>query len=246
MNGEKKHTAKSDVSYGYITENIKTVQNNILSSCKLSERYPEEVTLIAVSKTMPVSALREAYDCGCRHFGENKVQELVDKYEQLPKDIKWHMIGHLQRNKVKYIIDKAYLIHGVDSLKLAEEISKEAVKKNVIAHILIEVNIAQEESKFGIKKEEAAALIENISKLPSIQVEGLMTIAPYVENSEENRQYFVSLRQLSVDIMKKNNDNVSMNVLSMGMTSDYEVAIEEGATYVRVGTGIFGDRHYNS
>ncbi len=246
MNEGKKHTAKSDVNYGYIAENIKTVQNNILSACKLSERYPEEVTLIAVSKTMPVSALREAYDCGCRHFGENKVQELVDKYEQLPKDIKWHMIGHLQRNKVKYIIDKAYLIHGVDSLRLAEEISKEAVKKNIIAHILIEVNIAQEESKFGIKKEESAALIENISKLPSIQVEGLMTIAPYVENSEENRQYFVSLRQLSVDIMKKNNDNVSMNVLSMGMTGDYEVAIEEGATYVRVGTGIFGDRHYNS
>ncbi|NLL76739.1 MAG: YggS family pyridoxal phosphate-dependent enzyme [Clostridiales bacterium] len=229
-----------------IAGNIGQVEKNILEACKRAGREPEEVMLIAVSKTMPISSLKKAYECGCRHFGENKVQELVEKYEQMPKDIKWHMIGHLQRNKVKYIIDKVYLIHSVDSLKLAEEISKEAVKKNVTAHILIEVNIAEEESKFGTKRDEAAALIESIAKLPSIKVEGLMTVAPYVENSEENRQYFVSLRQLSVDIMKKNNDNVNMNVLSMGMTGDYEVAIDEGATCVRVGTGIFGERHYNS
>lgn len=236
----------NDMERSFIAENITRTENNIIESCKKTGRDPKSVTLIAVSKTMPVSMLEEAYNCGCRHFGENKVQELVEKYEQLPKDIKWHMIGHLQRNKVKYIIDKVCLIHSVDSLKLAEEISKEAVKKNVIAHILIEVNIAQEATKFGTNGEEASMLVESISKLPSIKVEGLMTIAPYVENSEENRQYFVSLRQLSVDIMKKNNDNVSMSVLSMGMTGDYGVAIEEGATYVRVGTGIFGDRDYNN
>lgn len=229
-----------------IAENIKNVEKNIRSACLRAGRDPGDVTLIAVSKTKPLPALKEAYRYGCRHFGENKVQELVNKYEQLPKDIKWHMIGHLQRNKVKYIIDKAYLIHGVDSLKLAEEISKEAIKKNVTAHILVEVNIAGEESKFGISKEEAASLVERIAALPSVQVEGLMIIAPYVENPEKNRQYFVELKQLSVDIRKKNIDNVNMNVLSMGMTGDYTVAVEEGATYVRVGTGIFGERHYET
>ena len=227
-----------------IDKNIMKVEENIKAACKRAGRACEDVTLIAVSKTKPISMLKEAYQYGCRHFGENKVQELIDKYEQMPGDIKWHMIGHLQRNKVKYIVDKAYLIHGVDSLRLAEEISKEAVKKNVIAHILIEVNIAEEETKFGITKEEAISLVSDISRLPSIQVEGLMTIAPYVENPEKNRQYFAGLRQLSVDIMEKNIDNVNMSVLSMGMSGDYEVAVEEGATYVRVGTGIFGERDY--
>lgn len=228
-----------------IAGNIKYVESRMDSACKRAGRNREDVTLIAVSKTKPVSMLKEAYDAGCRHFGENKVQELVRKYEELPKDIKWHMIGHLQRNKVKYIIDKVYLIHSVDSLRLAEEISREAVKKNVTAHILVEVNIAEEATKFGTAGDETAALIESICKLPSVKVEGLMTVAPYVENSEENRQCFVSLRQLFVDIMRKNIDNVNMSVLSMGMTGDYEVAIEEGATCVRVGTGIFGERHYN-
>lgn len=227
-----------------IAENIRYVESNIANACIRAGRNQEDVTLIAVSKTKPLSMLEEAYACGCRHFGENKVQELVDKYEQLPKDIKWHMIGHLQRNKVKYIVDKAYLIHGVDSLRLAEEISKEAVKKGVVSHILVEVNIAAEDTKFGTTREEAILLVEQIAALPAIQVEGLMTIAPYVENSEENRQYFADLYQLSVDIMKKNIDNINMSVLSMGMTGDYEVAVEEGATYVRVGTGIFGERHY--
>lgn len=156
------------------------------------------------------------------------------------------MIGHLQRNKVKYIVDKAYLIHGVDSLRLAEEISKEALKKGVTAHILIEVNLAGEETKFGVSAAEAEDLVRKISLLPSIQTEGLMIIAPYVENPEKNRQYFVGLHQLSVDISEKNIDNVNMNVLSMGMTGDYMVAVEEGATYVRVGTGIFGERHYET
>lgn len=229
-----------------IGTNIDLVERNIKEACKRAGRASEDVTLIAVSKTKPVSMLLEAYEHGCRHFGENKVQELVDKYEQLPKDIKWHMIGHLQRNKVKYIVDKAYLIHGVDSLRLAEEISKEAAKKKVTAHILVEINIAKEDTKFGADKEDALHLVSEIAKLPSIKIKGLMTIAPFVENPEKNRQYFADLKQLSVDIMRKNIDNVNMSVLSMGMTGDYEVAVEEGSTYVRVGTGIFGERHYET
>lgn len=227
-----------------IQENLQLVEEHIASAAQMGHRDVTQVTLIAVSKTKPVEMLQAAYDYGCRHFGENKVQELVDKYEVLPKDIKWHMIGHLQRNKVKYIVDKVYLIHSVDSLRLAEEISKEAQKKNITVSILIEVNVAEEESKFGVAVKEAESLIREIALLPSISIKGLMTIAPYVENAENNRQYFVKLRQLSVDIMHKNIDNVSMDVLSMGMTGDYQVAIEEGATYVRVGTGIFGERNY--
>ena len=163
----------------------------------------------------------------------------------MPEDIRWHMIGHLQRNKVKYIVGKVYMIHSVDSLKLAEEISKEAVKKQVMVKILIEVNVAEEESKFGVKVSDTAVLAEEIAKLPGISVEGLMTIAPFVDNPEKNRLYCQKLKQLSVDIKEKNIDNVNMNVLAMGMTNDYEVAIEEGATIVRVGTGIFGARNYN-
>lgn len=227
-----------------IKDNINLVRENVKAACQKAGRADAEVTLIAVSKTKPVEAILEAYETGCRDFGENKVQELMDKYEVLPKDIRWHMIGHLQRNKVKYIVGKVALIHSVDSFRLAEEISKEAVKKNVIADILVEVNVAGEESKFGTTTEEAIALVEKIAALPGISVKGLMTIAPYVEKEEENRQYFVNLRQLSVDIKRKNIDNVSMDILSMGMTGDYRTAIEEGATYVRVGTGIFGDRDY--
>ena len=228
-----------------LTNNYDVVLNNIEKACKKAGRASEDVTLIAVSKTKPVTMLQEIYDHGCRDFGENKVQELVDKYEVLPKDIKWHMIGHLQRNKVKYIVDKVYLIHSVDSLRLAEEISKAALKKNVEVNILVEVNVANEETKFGTTSQEAIELVDKISKLPGIHIKGLMTIAPYVEDSEENRQYFAQLKQLSVDIITKNIDNVSMDILSMGMSGDYEVAVEEGATYVRVGTGIFGERDYS-
>lgn len=227
-----------------IKANLVQVSENIKKICEKVGRNPEEVRLIAVSKTKPIEMLLEAYEYGCREFGENKVQELVDKYEQMPKDVKWHMIGHLQRNKVKYIVDKVVLIHSVDSLKLAEEISREALKKQVEVSILIEINIAGEESKFGIKPDEAVDMVKAIALLPNIQIEGLMTIAPYVENPEENRQYFAQLKELSVDISLKNIDNVNMNVLSMGMTGDYSVAVEEGATCVRVGTGIFGERDY--
>lgn len=227
-----------------IKQNLALVNENILKACNRSGRNPKEVQLIAVSKTKPIEMLQEAYEAGCRDFGENKVQEILDKYDKLPSDARFHMIGHLQRNKVKYIVDKVYLIHSVDSLRLAEEISKEAIKKGVTVNILVEVNVAEEESKFGTTVDATIELIEKIAALPGIFVKGLMTIAPYVEKPEENRQYFVSLRQLSVDIMTKNIDNVSMDILSMGMTGDYEVAVEEGATYVRVGTGIFGERNY--
>ena len=227
-----------------IRENIEHVENTIDEACRQSGRNRSEVTLIAVSKTKPVEMLKEAYETGCRDFGENKVQELCDKFDILPKNIRWHMIGHLQRNKVKYIVDKVYLIHSVDSLRLAEEISKEAAKKNVDVNILVEVNVAGEETKFGTGCEEAKQLVRDIAQLPHVHIQGLMTIAPYVENSEENRIYFQQLKKLSVDISSENIDNVSMKVLSMGMTGDYAVAVSEGATYVRVGTGIFGERNY--
>lgn len=229
-----------------ISENISVVKQKIKNACAHSGRSEDDVTLIAVSKTKPLSMLREAYDAGCRDFGENKVQELMDKIPEMPGDVRWHMIGHLQRNKVKYIVGKVFLIHSVDSLRLAEEISKESVKKGVISSILLEVNVAREDTKFGLEEDtEVISLIREVSKLPNIKIKGLMTIAPYTENQEENRGYFNALKQLAVDINEKNIDNVAMNVLSMGMTGDYEVAVEEGATYVRVGTGIFGERDYS-
>lgn len=228
-----------------VKENLISVREKIDKACVRAGRRPEEVTLIAVSKTKPVELLGEAYEAGARDFGENKVQELTDKYEALPQDIRWHMIGHLQRNKVKYVVDKAALIHSVDSLRLAEEISREALRKNVEVNVLIEVNAAGEESKFGVTPEAAEGLIRQVAELPAVHVMGLMTIAPYVENPEENRKHFMCIRQLAVDIKAKNIDNVTMAVLSMGMTGDYEVAVEEGATCVRVGTGIFGGRDYS-
>lgn len=227
-----------------LAENLQLVEKKIEEACKRANRAREEVTLIAVSKTKPSSMIDEIYKEGIRDFGENKVQELTEKYEQLPKDIQWHMIGHLQRNKVKYIIDKTKLIHSVDSLRLAETIQQEAAKKGIKADILVEVNVAQEESKFGLKMEEVLPFIEKISTFPNICVKGLMTIAPYVEDPEENRLIFRSLRKLFIDINAKNIDNVYMSVLSMGMTNDYEIAVAEGATMVRVGTGIFGERDY--
>ena len=227
-----------------ITENLEQVKKNIRDACLAAGRDPGEVTLIAVSKTKPTKLLQEAYDAGARDFGENKVQEIMDKYPQLPADIRWHMIGHLQRNKVKYIVDKAAMIHSVDSFRLAQTIEQEAAKHEVQVPILLEVNVAEEESKFGLKMVEVLPLIERIAEFPHIKVCGLMTIAPFVENAEENRMFFRQLKKLSVDIEAKNINNVSMSVLSMGMTGDYQVAVQEGATMVRVGTGIFGERNY--
>ncbi|MBQ9935941.1 MAG: YggS family pyridoxal phosphate-dependent enzyme [Lachnospiraceae bacterium] len=228
-----------------LKENLLSVKNKIETACKKAGRNVDEITLIAVSKTKPLSDIEELITYGTMEFGENKVQELVDKYENVSTPVNWHLIGHLQTNKVKYIVDKACLIHSVDSLKLAKEIEKEAVKKNVIANILVQVNVANEDSKFGLESGEVFDLVESISKLSNIKIKGLMTIAPFVENPEENRGYFRQLKQLSLDIKSKNIDNVDMSILSMGMTNDYEVAIEEGATMVRVGTGIFGERNYN-
>ncbi len=225
-----------------IEENLQYVQETIRRAEEEAGRKPGEVTLIAVSKTKPVSMIEEAYACGCRDFGENKVQELCEKYEVLPKDIRWHLIGHLQRNKVKYVVGKAFLIHSVDSLRLAEEIQKEAKKRQTQVDVLIEVNMAAEESKFGVLPEETENLVREVSKLPDVHIKGLMTIAPVVEKPEDNAIHFHNLKQLSVDIKEKNIDNVSMSVLSMGMTGDYEQAVKDGASYVRVGTGIFGER----
>ncbi len=227
-----------------IKENLNTVETKIAAACARAGRERADVMLIAVSKTKPVEMLTEAYDTGVRDFGENKAQEMCDKIPKLPADIRWHMIGHLQRNKVKYIIDQAALIHSVDTYRLAEEINIQAKKRGIIVPILVEVNIAGERSKFGASAEDAMLLVEEIAALENLRIKGLMTIAPYVVDAEENRPYFRKIKQLSVDITNKNIDNVSMEVLSMGMTGDYEVAIEEGATMVRVGTGIFGERSY--
>ena len=228
-----------------LKDRLEEVEERIQEACRRAGRDRSEVTLIAVSKTKPAEVLKEAYDLGIRVFGENKVQELTEKYEVLPKDIRWHMIGHLQTNKVKYIADKVELIHSVDSLKLAETIEKEAAKRHRTIDILVEVNVAEEESKFGLKVEEVIPFIEKVAGFSHINVRGLMTIAPFAENPEKNRSVFADLRKLSVDITEKNIDNVNVSILSMGMTNDYEVAIEEGATMVRVGTGIFGARNYN-
>lgn len=228
-----------------LKEQLLEVQERVKSACEKAGRDLSEVTLIAVSKTKPVAMIEEIIEEGVIDFGENKPQELKDKYEILPKNLKWHMIGHLQRNKVKYIIDKACMIHSVDSVRLAETIELEAQKAGIIMPILVEVNIAKEESKNGIYEEDAESFIRQIAKLSHIRVEGLMCIAPFVEKSDENRVYFKNLRNLYVDIKSKNIDNVNMCNLSMGMSGDYEIAIEEGATMVRVGTGIFGERNYD-
>ena len=228
-----------------IKENLEEVEARITRACERSGRERSEVTLISVSKTKPVEMLQEAYDAGSRDFGENKPQEIREKYPQLPTDIRWHMIGHLQRNKIKYIIDKVCMIHSVDSIRLAEAIDEEAKKHGIVMPVLIEVNVAEEESKFGVHLDEVESLIRQISELSNIHVQGLMTIAPFTENAEDNRIYFRKLRNLYVDIKDKNIDNVNMCNLSMGMTGDYEVAVEEGATMVRVGTGIFGARSYS-
>ena len=206
-----------------IRENLNTVQEKIRQACERAGRPADDVTLIAVSKTKPVDMIMEAYEAGIRDFGENKVQELMDKIPRLPSDIRWHI---------------------VDSLRLAEEISREAVKQQTTVKILIEVNAAGEESKFGVSPEETEALVRAAAALPGIEVCGLMTIAPLTENPEDNRIFFKTLKKLSVDMEGKNIDNVHMVCLSMGMTGDYETACEEGATFVRVGTGIFGERSW--
>ena len=224
-----------------VKENLAIVEDRVKAACDRAGRSYGSVTLIAVSKTKPVRLVEQAYEYGIRQFGENKAQEMKEKYDMLPKNTEWHFIGHLQTNKIKYVLGRATLIHSVDSLHLAEAIEAECVKKGLEADVLVEVNVAQEETKSGIKTEEAEGLVKDIARLPHVHVKGLMTIAPFVENAGNNRMIFRTLKELSVDIAGKNIDNVSMNILSMGMTNDYEVAIEEGATHIRVGTAIFGE-----
>ncbi len=225
-----------------VEERYHEIQKRVAEACARAGRNPEEVTLIAVSKTKPVSDLEEAYEAGARDFGENKVQEILEKYPRLPADIRWHMIGHLQTNKVRQVVGRACLIHSVDSVKLAREIEKESARQGLVTPVLLEVNVAREESKFGFFAEDVAAALTEIAALPHVKVRGLMTIAPFVADAEENRHVFRKLYQLFIDMKSKNVDNIDMNILSMGMTGDFEVAIEEGATMVRVGTGIFGER----
>ena len=226
-----------------IADNIKMIEEEKAAAAIRSGRRPEDVLLCAVTKNHTPEEMNEAIDAGVTDIGENRVQEILEKYENVKK-VNWHMIGHLQTNKVKYIIDKVDMIHSVESLRLAEEINKRAAAKNLVMDVLVEVNMADEESKFGVKPEEVEAFLHDLSQLPNIRVRGLMTVAPFVENPEENRVYFRKMRELLVDMNGKKIDNINMDTLSMGMTGDYEVAIEEGATIVRVGTGIFGERFY--
>lgn len=231
--------------YDYISENIKSIREKIDNAAQKAGRDPKDVLLLAVSKTVDVPRIKAAVAEGLDELGENHVQEIMEKFEPMGPDVKWHMIGHLQTNKVKYIIDKVKLIHSVESLKLAEEINKQAKKRGLVMDILVEINMAKEESKYGIMPEDTPAFIESLSSLENIRVRGLMTVAPNVENGEENRVYFRNMKKLLVDINAKNINNINMDVLSMGMTGDYITAVEEGATIVRVGTGIFGKRNYN-
>lgn len=225
-----------------IAENLDTVRDNIRKACVRSGRSESEVTLISVSKTKPLTDLKEAYAEGSRDFGENKVQEIVLKKPEMPEDARFHMIGHLQRNKVRQVLKHVVLIHSVDSVRLARQIQEDAEREGMDVDILLEVNVAKEESKFGFMPEEVLDAVLEIHAFPNVHIRGLMTIAPFVDDPEENRPVFQKLYQLAVDIKSKNIDNVTMAVLSMGMTGDYEVAVEEGATMIRVGTGIFGAR----
>jgi len=227
-----------------IKSNLAEVENKIVNACKKAGRDRNEVRLIAVSKTKPVEILQKAYDENIRYFGENKVQEIRDKTEEIKEPLNWHMIGHLQTNKVKYLPGKVCMIHSVDKLSLAEEIEKQAAKHDLVMDVLCEVNMAAEDSKFGLTPAEAPDFVRTIAKFPHVRVRGLMTIAPYTDDPESNRQYFKGLREILESLKSENIEGTQLDTLSMGMTGDYEVAIEEGATFVRVGTGIFGERDY--
>lgn len=227
-----------------IYNSIEEINRNIEKAAKKSGRSAEDIKLIAVTKTRTIEEMEEVKELGILDFGENRVQELETKHPKFTNDINWHLIGHLQRNKVRHIIDKVKLIHSVDSLRLAKMINKEAAKKDLVMDILIQVNVSQEESKFGLAMNEVLPLLKEIVKFENIRVKGLMTMAPYTKNPEENRKYFKELNKLAIDINSKKIDNVYIEELSMGMTNDYAVAIEEGATMIRVGTAIFGNRDY--
>ncbi len=230
-----------------IRNNLEQVREQIRLACKRAGREETSVTLLAVSKTKPAEMLVEAREYGATEFGENKVQEIAEKAERLgTEDYHFHMIGHLQKNKVRKAVSLSVMIHSVDSLELAQCIDREAEKLSKRQDILLEVNVAEEDSKFGIKAEEAETLVREIARLPHVRLRGFMTVAPYTDNPENNRKYFREMHNLLVDINGKCIDNVHMDILSMGMSGDYTVAIEEGATHIRVGTGIFGERDYRT
>ena len=226
--------------------NMIDIKNKIDKACELSNRNKEEVTLIAVSKTVDVDAIKEAINYGATDFGENKPQELARKFETIGDNVNWHLIGSLQTNKVKYIIDKVYMIHSIDRLSLCDEIQKRAEKIGKTINCLIQVNISKEESKHGILEEDAIDFVKTIAKnYPNIRIKGLMTMAPNTDDKELVRSVFKGLKDLAIKIDKENIENISMDELSMGMSNDFEIAVEEGATFVRVGTSIFGQRNYN-
>lgn len=230
----------------YISKNLDLVRAEIKQAAELCGRNPDSVKLIAVTKTYGPDIVNEAIDCGVLDIGENRVQEVVEKYP-LVKPVKWHIIGHLQKNKVKYIIDKAELIHSVDSLELAKEIDKQAKKIGKVQKVLLEVNVSGEESKFGVLPEVCEKLCRDIAEgFENVKIEGLMTVAPYTDDQELLKNVFDGLRNLAEEIDKKAIENVDMTELSMGMTNDYPLAISCGATMVRVGTGIFGKRDYTN
>lgn len=226
-----------------LRENYDEIEARIQAACKRAGRDRSAVTLVAVSKTKPLSMLQEVASFGQVDFGENHVQEIVEKHDAFP-DVRYHMIGHLQRNKVRQVVGRTVLIHSVDSMRLAEEISKESVKRDLQTEILIEINAGNEESKYGFDFEEVREETLKIAELPNLTVRGFMCVAPYVADPEENRVVFRKMYNLAVDMQKENNDNIKADILSMGMTNDFEVAIEEGATHVRIGTAIFGARDY--
>ena len=226
----------------YIADNIKDIKTEMAAACIRAGRDPEEAKLIAVSKTKPVEDIKAAYEAGIRDFGENHVKELLEKEPQLPSDIRWHLIGHLQTNKVRSVIGKTYLIHSVDSLKLAEFINKESERAGVVTDCLLEINVEGEVTKHGFPPVVDRDLLLKIGGMKNIKVLGLMTVAPAADDPEEVRGTFRKLKDLSVDMARENIDNVSMTMLSMGMSGDFMTACEEGASYVRVGSKIFGAR----
>ena len=226
----------------FIIENCENIKEDILAAALKSGRDPKDIKLIAVSKTVNAARITKALEWGITDLGENRVQELSDKADIIKMKCNWHLIGHLQTNKVKYIVNKVSLIHSLDRIELANEIQNRAEKAGRIMEALVQVNIAAEESKFGISPENTLDFIRDLSRMGNIRVKGLMTIAPLAENPEDIRWVFAGLRKLLIDISKENIDNIDMDYLSMGMSNDFQVAIEEGSNMVRIGTAIFGKR----
>ena len=226
-----------------ISKNLENIKKRIEDSAKKSGRDAKDITLIAVTKTYSPDFINEAIDLGVTDIGENKVQEIMEKYDKV-KPVRWHLIGHLQTNKVKYIIDKVHMIHSVDSIRLMDEIDRQAIKHGIIMNILIQVNISGEESKFGINPDEIDEMLEHAKELKNVKVCGLMTIIPKIDSMISNRLHFINIRQIYIDISKKIYDNICMKYLSMGMSADFEMAIEEGSNMVRIGSAIFGERKY--